>query len=59
MWIVIDTRNGNKMGPFSQVDARQLAVDLNDFVLRNAGIKSRPFLWRRGLKHEVAMMMAR
>lgn len=42
-WIVVDSRNKNILGPYPEKDAKDLADNLNDFVLRNAGIASNPF----------------
>ena len=42
-WI-IDTRNGRKLGPYSPEDAKQLAINLNDFIFRNTGRKIHPWM---------------
>jgi hypothetical protein len=34
-WWVLDNRNGNSQGPYAEKDAKRLAKDLSEFVLRN------------------------
>lgn len=38
-YFVVDIRNGRVLGPYTHADAQKLAVNLNDFIRRNAGLK--------------------
>jgi hypothetical protein len=40
LFAVKDSRNGREQGPYTLKDALQLATDLNDFVKRNAGLRT-------------------
>lgn len=41
MYKVVDTRNGNVLGPFTETDARHMAKELNNFV--TSGSSRGPF----------------
>ena len=41
---VVQSKTGRKLGPYKHVDAKKAAADLNDYVLRNTGRNTKPFV---------------